>query len=542
MHSNQGPTTARKLPFRWLVPACVLVLLVFSALPAAANNLANTAQWTSKIQNAATKYQVDPKLVQAVMGYESGGNPRAQSGVADGLMQLKPSTMQWLGFNPSQIFDPQTNIDAGTKYLAYLLHEFKGNVPLAIAAYNKGQGAVIKAGYKIPGNLSYVQGVLGNYQKLGGKYDGSIPPAVSTGAAPTGPQGSGGKPPSANDITGLSLELSNFFEDLFNQLMQIDKKISGNLAGEGARLASVLTIIAVIWTGLHAALKQDPLNKLIARMVEVLMICAIALMLVQSSFYDQYIHQPIDNTFCAVAGRFSNVQGSTDCKAMNGSIKRMTSGITEGVMNIWDSILIEAHEINPLRGDTFLDKAGNLIASAFQISKTLTLMTLWLLDALVKIIIIVILLAAMLTCFIVYTMSVILSSIGFALGPIFIPWMILEVSSKYTENWARFVLVAELYKVMAVLIMSIGTPLIDKIMGYVCKAAGSGAATTCQAGSTVPIDPSQPWAFGQLILETDIPLLIVAVLLAHFMKHAGLWAEGIVNGGAKTGLKTTPWF
>jgi hypothetical protein len=540
MHCNQGPTTS-KSPFRWLAPACALVLLALSAVPASANCLSCSDKWLPQIQNAAQQTGVDPKLIQAFLAYESSGNQYAKSGKnAYGLMQVLPGTFHDMG-GKGDIYNPDQNILAGAKYIAQGLRVCNGNIAAALAGYNMGNGGIKANGCRVPpSEMGYVQGVLGNYQKLGGKYDGTIPPAPSIGAP--GSQGGDIKVPSANDITGLSLELSNFFEELFNQLMQLDKKISGNLAGEGARLASVLTIIAVIWTGLHAALKQDPLNKLIARMVEVLMICAIALMLVQSSFYDQYIHQPIDNTFCAVAGRFSNVQGSTDCKAMNGSVKRMTAGITEGVMNIWNSIIVEAHEINPLRGDSFLDKAGNLIASAFQISKTLTLMTLWLLDALVKIIIIVILLAAMLTCFIVYTMSVILSSIGFALGPVFIPWMILEVSSKYTENWARFVLIAELYKVMAVLIMSIGNPLIDRIMGYVCKAGGTGAATTCQAGSTVPIDPSQPWAFGQLILETDIPLLIVAVLLAHFMKHAGHWAEGIVNGGARTGLRVTPWF
>jgi cell wall-associated NlpC family hydrolase len=93
---------------------------------------------------AGAKYGVSPKLLAAVAKVESGYDPRAVSKAgAQGLMQLMPSTARGLGVHNS--FDPAQAIDGGAKLLARNLKEFK-SVPLALAAYNAGGGAVHRYG------------------------------------------------------------------------------------------------------------------------------------------------------------------------------------------------------------------------------------------------------------------------------------------------------------------------------------------------------------------------------------------------------------
>jgi peptidoglycan DL-endopeptidase CwlO len=93
---------------------------------------------------AGTKYGISPKLLAAVARVESGYNPHAVSKVgARGLMQLMPSTAKGLGVDNA--FDPEQAIFGGAKLLADNLREFK-SLPLALAAYNAGGGAVKKYG------------------------------------------------------------------------------------------------------------------------------------------------------------------------------------------------------------------------------------------------------------------------------------------------------------------------------------------------------------------------------------------------------------
>jgi len=101
------------------------------------------------IISSGDKYGVDPRLIFLVMREESGFNHRAVSRAgARGLMQLMPATAAKLGVR--NIHDPFENVDAGARYLRTLLEMFNGDVNLALAAYNAGEGAVLKYGRRIP--------------------------------------------------------------------------------------------------------------------------------------------------------------------------------------------------------------------------------------------------------------------------------------------------------------------------------------------------------------------------------------------------------
>lgn len=93
------------------------------------------------INQMAKKYQVDKTLIHAVILTESAYDNQAVSiKGAQGLMQLIPETAEL--YNVTDPFDPEQNIDAGTRHLRKLLDKYKGNTELALAAYNAGIGAV----------------------------------------------------------------------------------------------------------------------------------------------------------------------------------------------------------------------------------------------------------------------------------------------------------------------------------------------------------------------------------------------------------------
>lgn len=95
------------------------------------------------IISAASKHNIPPALIAAIIHAESNFNPRAVSKVgARGLMQINGVTQRHLRIR--NVFDPKQNVHGGAKYLRELLNTFRGNKRMAIAAYNAGPGAVKK--------------------------------------------------------------------------------------------------------------------------------------------------------------------------------------------------------------------------------------------------------------------------------------------------------------------------------------------------------------------------------------------------------------
>ncbi|MBK8251134.1 MAG: lytic transglycosylase domain-containing protein [Polyangiaceae bacterium] len=118
-------------------------------------------QW---IRQAATLYQIPEELIRAVMKAESDYDPRVVSPVgATGLMQLMPETA--LRMQVRDIHDPRENIFGGVRFLRVLANDLNGDLTLTIAAYNAGEGAVLKYGGVPPyeETQNYVTRVLHYY-------------------------------------------------------------------------------------------------------------------------------------------------------------------------------------------------------------------------------------------------------------------------------------------------------------------------------------------------------------------------------------------
>lgn len=172
------------------VPAASQTLLaMFEASPSY-----KTAK--SALRDASSKHAIDYELLQALIATESGFDAQAVSPKgAMGLMQLMPATAQRYGVAADKrttiekkLFDPRINIAAGSRYLRDLIAMFPGQIELALAAYNAGEGAVQRAGNKIPNykeTQNYVQTVLQLYAYL--------KPSVAAGGS--GVARGGGKTP-----------------------------------------------------------------------------------------------------------------------------------------------------------------------------------------------------------------------------------------------------------------------------------------------------------------------------------------------------------
>jgi hypothetical protein len=122
----------------------------------------------SYIVDSSRRYGIDPLLIYAQMHQESAFRKRAKSHKgASGLMQLMPATARRFGV--TNIYDPKQNIDAGVKYMRWLLNKFNGDVVLALAGYNAGEGAVMKYGWQVPPyreTRNYVARITRKYNKI----------------------------------------------------------------------------------------------------------------------------------------------------------------------------------------------------------------------------------------------------------------------------------------------------------------------------------------------------------------------------------------
>ncbi len=123
------------------------------------------------VRAAAEHNKLDPALVKAVIGVESGGNPAAVSRKgALGLMQLVPATAERFGVGDA--FDPAQNVEGGARYLRTLLNRYNGDLERALAAYNAGENAVERSGGvpNIPETRNYVQRVTQSYFRPGSEH------------------------------------------------------------------------------------------------------------------------------------------------------------------------------------------------------------------------------------------------------------------------------------------------------------------------------------------------------------------------------------
>jgi soluble lytic murein transglycosylase-like protein len=131
-----------------------------------------TALYASQTAAVARDYDIDPDLLRAVMHVESRGNAAAVSPKgARGLMQIMPATAKRFGVREPlvELSDPMINIRTGAAYLKTLQGRFGNNLELVLAAYNAGEGAVIKYGLKTPPyreTQGYVTSVMGRYRAL----------------------------------------------------------------------------------------------------------------------------------------------------------------------------------------------------------------------------------------------------------------------------------------------------------------------------------------------------------------------------------------
>ncbi|MDO8282467.1 MAG: lytic transglycosylase domain-containing protein [Thermodesulfovibrionia bacterium] len=128
------------------------------------NSYDSSSYYDQIINNKSSKYSVDASLIKAIITVESNWRKNAVSNKgAMGLMQLMPSTAKDMGvINP---FDPEENIDGGTRYLRFLLDMFN-DLPLAVAAYNAGPGTVTDYGGvpAFPETEDYVNKVFSLYE------------------------------------------------------------------------------------------------------------------------------------------------------------------------------------------------------------------------------------------------------------------------------------------------------------------------------------------------------------------------------------------
>jgi soluble lytic murein transglycosylase-like protein len=154
---------------------------VFAVIEVPANEIAVIArrfdprsEYMPLIRMIASRHDLPPSLVEAVMIVESDFNRLEVSNKgARGLMQVMPETAARFGVKAEELFDPEKNISAGAAYLNWLLDRYHGNVDLALAAYNAGEGAVdtYRGIPPYPETRTYVKRVLARLQEIAKRDD-----------------------------------------------------------------------------------------------------------------------------------------------------------------------------------------------------------------------------------------------------------------------------------------------------------------------------------------------------------------------------------
>lgn len=147
-----------------------------------------TGPFSEFVAAAAARYGVEAELISSVIAVESNFDPKAISPKnARGLMQLLPETAARLGVK--NIFDPQENIDAGTRYLSELLQRYKNDLQLALAAYNAGPERVEQYGRVPPyaETISYVRRVKRHYDERKAAPAAKTPSASGASATTSAP-------------------------------------------------------------------------------------------------------------------------------------------------------------------------------------------------------------------------------------------------------------------------------------------------------------------------------------------------------------------
>lgn len=159
----QDPVTGARIRYQDVASSKATKPSSVSGVETTSASSMKKTKYETYFQKAAAKYNVSASLLKAIAKAESNFNPKSvSSSGAMGVMQLMPMTAEGLGVkNP---YDPEQNIMGGAKCIAAKLEEFKGDVRLALAAYNAGSGAVRRNGGVPSYCKSYISKVL-SYKK-----------------------------------------------------------------------------------------------------------------------------------------------------------------------------------------------------------------------------------------------------------------------------------------------------------------------------------------------------------------------------------------
>lgn len=148
-HNNKKKTEKNRFPFVWLMVALILLAAVAAIVIKASPRFGYQKKYTEYVEKACLDHGLDENLVYAVIRTESHFTPDAVSRTgAVGLMQLMPSTAEWIAwrrgidYDREMLFEPEYNIDNGCWLLKYLIDYYGGNLEYALAAYNAGSGNV----------------------------------------------------------------------------------------------------------------------------------------------------------------------------------------------------------------------------------------------------------------------------------------------------------------------------------------------------------------------------------------------------------------